>query len=238
LVSDSPGWADAGRQFSDAGVDVVSAMVGCVGEDYSSIARIRQTGGVIPDATWPMTLANMQASAPVAERIGAKLVTLHAGFIPDDPADPASMKGIERISQIADVFANHGAAIALETGQESANALLQFLTALGRRDVGVNFDPANMILYGSGDPIAALKLLTPHLKQVHAKDATRSARPGVDWGKEVPVGAGQVDWDSFLATLASAGYAGDLVIEREAGAQRVPDIRAGVAFLREKIGPR
>jgi sugar phosphate isomerase/epimerase len=178
----------------------------------------------------------MQSTAPIVERLGLKLVTLHAGFIPDDPGDSAFAKGIERIDKIADVFARRGAAVALETGQESAQALLRFLTVLGRRDVGVNFDPGNMILYGSGDPIAALELLMPHVKQVHGKDATRSERPMVDWGKEMPIGGGQVDWSALLGILVQAHYTGDLVLEREAGAQRVPDIVAGVRFLRERIG--
>jgi L-ribulose-5-phosphate 3-epimerase len=99
----------------------------------------------------------------------------------------------------------------------------------------VNFDPGNMILYGSGDPVAALKLLMPHVRQVHGKDATRSEWPGVDWGKEMPVGSGQIDWSALLGELAQSHYAGELVIEREAGAQRILDIRAGVTFLREKI---
>ena len=47
-------------------------------------------------------------------------------------------------------------AVHLETGQETADGLLQFIADVGRDNLFVNFDPANMILYGTGEPIEAL----------------------------------------------------------------------------------
>jgi L-ribulose-5-phosphate 3-epimerase len=88
----------------------------------------------------------------------------------------------------------------------------------------VNFDPANMILYDKGNPIEALRLLGPWVCQVHIKDARRTKVPGT-WGEEVVLGTGEVDWPAFFAALREAKFAGDCVIEREAGSQRVADIR-------------
>jgi L-ribulose-5-phosphate 3-epimerase len=88
----------------------------------------------------------------------------------------------------------------------------------------VNFDPANMILYGKGDPIDAMRTLGPWIRQVHLKDAKATSVPGT-WGEEVPAGCGEVDWAAFFATLDGLGFAGDICIEREAGSQRVADIR-------------
>jgi L-ribulose-5-phosphate 3-epimerase len=113
--------------------------------------------------------------------------------------------------------------LGFETGQETAETLATFLTKLNRPNVGVNFDPANMILYDKGDPIEALRVLGPWLKQCHIKDATRTIQPGA-WGAEVPAGTGEVNWPAFFATLKELGYAGNLCIEREAGPQRVADI--------------
>jgi sugar phosphate isomerase/epimerase len=96
--------------------------------------------------------------------------------------------------------------------------------------VGVNFDPANMILYEKGDPIAALETLAPWLKQCHIKDARRTKQSGT-WGDEVVVGTGEVDWRRFFGVLDRIGYRGDLCIEREAGNQRVEDIRAARKFV-------
>ncbi len=224
-------WSDCGRRLESAGIAIGSGMVACVGEDYTTISSIHRTGGVVPDETWPQTLANMKASAALAQKLGIRLVTFHAGFIP--AAGPALDTVLSRITESADVFAAHGCQIALETGQESAQALVHFLMRLDRDDVGVNFDPANMILYGSGDPIAALRRLRPFVKQVHIKDATASANPGVDWGDEVVAGTGQVDWQAFFGLLRDTNYLGHLMIEREAGPTRVADIAAAREFVRK-----
>jgi len=94
----------------------------------------------------------------------------------------------------------------------------------------VNFDPANMILYGMGDPISALKKLMPYVVQVHIKDATPAASAG-QWGAEVVVGTGKVDWKSFFAALSEGGFSGDLSIEREAGDSRVNDVAIAREFI-------
>jgi len=134
---------------------------------------------------------------------------------------------------VADLFATHQIELGFETGQETADTLAAFLTKLNRPNVGVNFDPANMILYDKGDPTAALRVLGPWLKQCHVKDANRTQAPGT-WGEEVPVGTGQVDWPAFFHTLNELGFAGNLCIEREAGAQRVADIIAARQLI-EKV---
>ena len=90
--------------------------------------------------------------------------------------------------------------------------------------MGVNFDPANLILYDKGQPLDALRTLAPWLKQCHIKDAKRTRTPGT-WGEEVPVGTGEVDWPAFFQQLQQLQFTGFCCIEREAGSQRVADIR-------------
>lgn len=234
IAESKPGWERAPQELRDAGIEVVSGMVACVGEDYSTIDAIHRTGGVVPDATWPATRERMHKSATLVKSLGVSLVTFHAGFIPPDASDPVYAVVRERISRCADLFKASGAAIALETGQEAATTLDGFLRALGRSDVGVNFDPANMLLYGSGDPIAALDLLLPHVRQVHLKDAIPSGEEGA-WGEEVPLGAGKVDWDAFAAILRKGSYNGNLVVEREAGSNRVGDIQIAVKLAKDVL---
>jgi len=224
-VREGGAWADAKAQLADAGVEVVSGMFETVGEDYSTLESIKATGGVVPDATWPQSWENMQKTAPIAVDLGVKLVTLHAGFLPHEQSDPLYGKLTDRIAQIASLFAEHGLELGFETGQEDADTLLAFLDHLEHHNVGVNFDPANMILYDKGDPVAALQKLLPHVKQVHIKDGTKTKTPG-EWGAEVTTGTGEVDWPEFFGVLDQAGYAGDLCIEREAGDDRIGDIQA------------
>lgn len=223
-------WAGFPKLCADKGIELVSGMLATVGEDYSTLESIARTGGVVPDATWPENWRNIQAVAEIADKLGLKLVTFHAGFLPHASSDPKLQTLLQRLGQIADLFAAKKIDLGFETGQETADTLAGFLRKLNRPNVGVNFDPANMILYDKGDPIAALRTLAPWLKQCHIKDAVKTKVPGV-FGQEVPVGTGDVDWAAFLCTLQELQYAGDLAIEREAGQQRATDIRTAREYL-------
>jgi L-ribulose-5-phosphate 3-epimerase len=223
-------WGSLPALLKSEGIAVVSGMFGTVGEDYTTMESIRRTGGVLPDETWAANWRNIQATARQAAELGLSLVTFHAGFLPHDPKDPAFDKIRKRITEIARVFAEHKVDLGFETGQETAETLRAFLELLGQPNVGVNFDPANMILYDKGDPIAALRTLAPWLKQCHIKDARRTKTPG-HWGDEVVAGTGEVSWPDFFATLRQVNFQGFLAIEREAGNQRVDDIRSARQFL-------
>jgi L-ribulose-5-phosphate 3-epimerase len=223
-------WGNIAAQCASAGVTIASGMFGTVGEDYSTMESIRRTGGIVPDATWDENRANIQQVADIASTMNLKLVTFHAGFLPHDPGDPGYGKLLERLRAVADIFAAKQIDLGLETGQETATALDEFLVRLDRKNVGVNFDPANMILYDKGDPIEALRKLGPWLKQCHIKDARKTAQAGT-WGEEVTAGTGEVDWRAFFRTLTDVNFRGDLAIEREAGDQRIPDIKAARDFV-------
>ncbi|MBL8862129.1 MAG: sugar phosphate isomerase/epimerase [Planctomycetes bacterium] len=207
-----------------ARITLVSGMMSTSGEDYSSLDSIARTGGLRPDARWVDNLSIARADARLARELGLPLVTFHAGFLPHDRRDPERAKLLTRLRTVVDVFADQGVRLGLETGQETAATLLEVLAELDRPSTGVNFDPANMILYGMGDPVAALRALGPKVVQVHVKDALPAARPGA-WGEEVPVGTGAVDWPAFFAALDAVQPGVDLVIEREAGEARAADVR-------------
>jgi len=215
----------------EPGIEILSGMLAMAGEDYSTLESIRRTGGLVPDQAWEANLAAAAENAVLAESLGIGLVTFHAGFIPHDQASLAYPALRDRIRRVAELFAVRGIRVALETGQETAVALLELLDRLSGEGVGVNFDPANMILYGTGDPVAALRLLRPYVFQVHIKDALPAVVAGT-WGTEVPAGEGAVDWGGFFDALRSGGPEVDLVIEREAGDQRVTDVRVAAALVR------
>jgi sugar phosphate isomerase/epimerase len=209
-------------------------MFGCLGEDYSTMESIRLTGGLAPDATWEQNQKDIEATAALAAELRLTLVTFHAGFLPHQESDPAFGKMLGRLAAVADLFARENILLALETGQETAPALAAFLQKLNRPNVGVNFDPANIILYNNGDPIQALRVLGPWLRQVHIKDAVRAKLPG-SWGREVPVGSGEIDWPAFLGALRQLRFAGPLVIEREAGNDRVADVLTARSVLEKEL---
>lgn len=206
----------------ESAVSFCSGMMETVGEDYSTIESIRRTGGIRPDEHWQENLDRANKNAVIAHQLGIKLVTFHAGFVPSTETLEYQTV-VDRVHEISDVFGLHGIQLALETGQEHPEVLLDMLDIPALSQVGVNFDPANMILYGSGDPLVALGILKDRIVQIHMKDAVESKNPK-QWGTEVPAGQGEVDWDIFFATVQSLPNDINIIIEREAGDQRIADI--------------
>ena len=217
-------WGETENLFRAKGITIVSGMVSCIGEDYSTLDSIRLTGGIAPDATWEQNLKNIRACAALAKKMGLKLVTFHAGFLPPDESHPTFAKMLQRLDEVADIFMVQNILLGLETGQETAHELADLLHKLNHPNIGVNFDPANMILYDKGDPVKALHILAPWIRQVHIKDAKRTKVPGT-WGEEVPVGTGEVDWRAFFSTFKHVVFNVNLAIEREYGNNRIADIR-------------
>lgn len=216
------------------GLRLVSGMMALDGEDYSTLETIARTGGVRPDATWPANRDHAESVAELAAAAGIRLVTFHAGFIPEDLEDGERARLLDRLRVVAGLFAEREVDLALETGQETASTLAEALDDLACPNVGVNFDPANMILYGKGDPVAALRRLAPRVRQIHVKDALPTTEPGT-WGAEVRAGTGAVDWDAFFGVALAIDPPVDFVIEREAGADRSDDVVAARDLVRSHL---
>lgn len=218
-------WQDAIKALRQEDLHIASGMMATLGEDYSSLETIAKTGGIRPDETWQQNHIHAEKIAQFAATNDIKLVTFHGGFIPEDRQDPERSKLLDRIRAIADIFKAQGVMLGLETGQESAQTLIHALNDLDHPNLGVNFDPANMILYGKGEPVEALSLLSPFVVQIHIKDALPTNTPGT-WGREVPAGEGTVDWDAFFAIANAINPPVNFIIEREAGEDRTDDIAA------------
>ncbi len=215
------------------GARVVSGMFGTIGEDYTTMETIRRTGGIVPDEHWEANQQVARNAAARAREFGLPMVMFHAGFLPHDMESAEFRKLAERIEVVAGIFGGQGIDLIFETGQETADDLGAFFDHLegrGVTNVGVNFDPANMILYDKGDPIEALRKLLPRVRSIHIKDAIRTGTPG-EWGAEAVVGEGQVDWPAFVRLLAEGDYTGDLHIEREWGDDRVGDARRAIDVI-------
>jgi sugar phosphate isomerase/epimerase len=122
--------------------------------------------------------------------------------------------------------------LALETGTESGEVLAKFLDRFDTGGLGVNLDPANLLTHGF-PPFEAVRALNRRIVHVHAKDARRGGASRA--AREVPVGAGDIDWLELLGLLEEIEYRGWLTIERESGDRRAADVAAGVAFLRRLV---
>jgi L-ribulose-5-phosphate 3-epimerase len=208
---------------------ITSTMIDFPQENYSTLETIRRTGGVAPDDCWPRNRDLFVRAADITAKLGVKYLSMHAGFI-DEKDRTAARKMYERIGTLADAAQERGVILLLETGQETAEELRSFLLKLGHNSVGVNFDPANMILYDKGNPTRAIRTLSPWIHHLHIKDATRTRQPGT-WGSEVPWGDGEVGISEFLRALEEIGFEGAMAIEREAGDNRLGDIKQAITRL-------
>ena len=207
--------------------NLMSTMIATVGEDYSTLETIRKTGGIVPDQHWEANKRIVTAGAKLTKELGCKYMSTHAGFL--DEGDPAALaKYIERVSWMRDECSKYGVTLILESGQETAEELARFMDKVP--GLGINFDPANMVLYAKGCPMKALRTLSPWIMQVHVKDAVETKEPGT-WGTEVPWGEGEVGGSAFVAALEKLGYKGNYVVERESGDSRAADICQAVRRL-------
>lgn len=225
-------WREA---IGEAHFSIATVVCAYTGEDYADIPTVQRTVGFIPPATREEREKRTIEASDFAAALGVKSIACHIGCVPEDHSDPDYIAVRGMVRRICDRAEEHGQTFALETGQEPADTLLRFLDDAGCPNLKINFDPANMILYGSGDPIEALEKLAPHVVSVHAKDGDRppADKPGA-LGTERPLGQGAVGIPRFVEALKRAGYKGSINVEREIEnqAQRLADIGMAVRLLR------
>ncbi len=240
----SPPEADlAGPRFQElvevvkaSGVPVVGVAAVYQGESYADVAAVRATVGLLPAETRPARMEHTKRCGDFAHALDASNLTSHIGYIPEDRDHPDYGALVKALQEICDYLAPRGQNFCLETGQESADLLRAFIGDVGRDNLKVNFDPANMIMYGTGDPVAALDVLGPWVVGVHCKDGVWPKASG-QLGEERKLGEGDVGIERFLVKLKEIGYQGPLVIEREIpGEQQMADFLAGKRLLEETIG--
>lgn len=202
-------------RLKEMGITLTAVFGGFEGESYADIPTVVKTVGLVPPETRAERTTEMKEIADFAKLLGCDVVALHLGFIPHDTSDPLYQEVLAVTRDVCDHCQANGQNLHLETGQEAADGLLQFINDVQRDNLFVNFDPANMILYGTGEPIEALKKIGSYVRSIHCKDGTWAANPGKEWGCEVPLGAGDVGIETYLRTLNELGYTGPLTIERE-----------------------
>jgi sugar phosphate isomerase/epimerase len=216
-----------------SGISMTGAMLGFPGEDYTTPATIKETGGFGKPEWRGERIDRLKWALDRTQALGLRDLTLHAGFLPERKA-PERSAMLDTLARAGDLAREKDVTLAFETGQETADLLRETLDDLKSPNIKVNFDPANMLLYDMGDPIRAVEVLGSDIRSVHVKDAIRPTAAG-QWGQEVPLGQGEVDIRKFVKALQAVGYRGPLVIEREVGDQvgRLRDVAHGIKYLRE-----
>jgi sugar phosphate isomerase/epimerase len=214
-----------------SGVEITTLWAGQPGKHVWNFIEGPATIGLVPPETRAARLAALKLGSDFARRLGLLSITTHVGFIPENPGDPAYSSLVETLRELAQHCLQNGQTFCFETGQETPITLLRVMDDIGTGNLGINLDPANLLLYGKANPVDALDILGPYVRGVHAKDGEYPT-DGRSLGEEKPLGQGRVNFPRLLARLREFGYNGALTIEREiSGPQQIADIKEAVRLL-------
>jgi L-ribulose-5-phosphate 3-epimerase len=217
-------------------IEATSLVVGGPGKEVWDFYQGPLTIGLVPRDTRAARIEHIKKASDFAKQCGIQAVQTHCGFIPENPNDPVYKETIAAMKEVAGYCKNNGQNFRYETGQETPITLVRAIQDVGLDNQGVNFDLANLILYGKANPVDAIELLGPYVQGIHAKDGLFPTNPK-DLGREVPIGKGKVDFPRIIERLKQLHYQGAVTIEREiSGPQQVADVRESKAYLEKLIG--
>src|SRR5437867_10425406 len=181
-------------------IEATSVVVGGPGREVWDFYEGPLTIGVVPRDTRAARMARMKQGSDFAKACGIPAVQSHAGFIPENPNDPVYQETLAAMREVVEYCRRHGQHFRYETGQETPITLVRAMQDIGLDNQGVNFDLANLILYGKANPVDAIDLLAPHVQGIHAKDGLFPTN-SKELGKEVPIGKGKVDFPRIIERL-------------------------------------
>lgn len=189
--------------------------------------------GLVPESYRGLRLENLKKGADYAARLGVHDFATHVGFIPEQPCYAGyygvvgAVKNLTAYCKTKDLYFN------FETGQETPITMMRVIQDVGLENMGVNLDPANLLIYGRGNPIDSIDIYGSYIRGVHVKDGVYPEGDFYKLGKERVVGEGGVNYPVFLPKLLKSGYTGDLYIEREiSGPQQLEDIKKTVKYIK------
>jgi sugar phosphate isomerase/epimerase len=218
------------------GIEPTALVVGGPGKEAWDFYQGPLTIGLVPRETRDARIVQMKKASDFAKQCGIAAVQTHCGFIPENPNDPLYKEVVTAISEVATYCKRNGQSLRYETGQETPITLVRTIQDVGLDNQGVNFDLANLILYGKANPVDAIELLGPYVQGIHAKDGLWPTNPK-ELGQEVPIGNGKVDFPRIIARLKELNYRGAVTIEREtSGPQQMEDVRNAKTYLERLIG--
>ncbi|MBO7741120.1 MAG: sugar phosphate isomerase/epimerase [Victivallales bacterium] len=247
-----------GGEISAQGMDAAArsafrALVESNGLQISALCGDLGGHGFQLEAENEDKISRSKAIVDLAVDLGTKVVTTHIGVVPADSASPVYQNMLKVCRELGAYAESKGVTFAIETGPETAERLAAFLKDVASKGIGVNLDPANLVMVQNDDPVKAVYTLKDYIVHTHAKDGIQyqpcdpekvynafaeGGVEGLNLGElfnELPLGEGKVPWNEYLAALTDIGYNGYLTIEREIGADPEKDIRTAVDFLKARI---
>jgi len=236
LISWNPQlWTDESLQtiktLQKEGVEISAFWCGYEEEVTWNFYEGQKNMGLLPSKWRAKRIQNLCDGADFARKFGIINVVTHIGFIPEDPNLQSYKELCDAVKTVANHLKDNKQMLLLETGQETPVTLVRCIEDTGCENVGINLDPANLIMYGKANPADAIEMLWPYVKGMHAKDGLYPVN-GHDLGKETKIGEGKVDFKTILRKLKETGYSQPITIEREiSGEQQTKDILFAKDYL-------
>ena len=217
-------------------IEATALVVGGPGKEVWNFYEGPLTIGLVPRETRAARIAHLKKASDFAKQCGITAVQTHCGFIPENPNDPLYKETVAAMREVVAYCQRNGQNFRYETGQETPITLVRAIRDVGFDNQGVNFDLANLILYGKANPVDAVETLAPYIQGIHAKDGVWPTNPR-QLGEEVSIGRGKVDFPRIIARLKELKYGGAVTIEREiSGPRQLEDVRAAKTYLESLIG--
>ena len=220
-------------RMTEGKLRITSFWAGWSGPNVWDFVDGPSTLGLVPEGYRAMRLEELKKGADFAHRLGVHNMATHVGFVPEQPCYEGYRGLVAAVAHIAEYCSKYDMNFNFETGQETPVTLMRLFSDVGADNLGVNLDPANLILYGRGNPVDALDIYGDKIRGVHVKDGDYPKGDFHKLGKERVVGEGSVNYPVFLPKLLKNGYKGDLYIEREiTGAERAEDIKKTIKYVK------
>lgn len=223
------------REAEADGIYITALWAGWTGPAAWNFSEGPATLGLVPEAYRQQRVQELLRAGEFASSLKVRAVITHLGFIPENANDPVFHDVVVAVRCVANHLKNLGLEFWFETGQETPVTLLRLIQAVGTQNLGLNLDPANLILYGKANPIDALDIFGALVRNIHAKDGLYPTDP-LKLGQEVKVGEGRVRYPEFVRRLKEIGFKGEFIIEREiTGAQQDRDIAATITYVKQLL---
>ena len=223
---------DSMKEFD---VDVSTFWCGWSGKGEWNFTEGPSTLGLVPEETREMRMKELMFGSDFAKKIDVKNFATHVGFLPENPSTEEYKSIVKDLKVLAEYVKNNGQYFLFETGQETPVTLRRTIEDIGTDNLGINLDPANLILYGKGNPIDSLTVFGEYVRDIHGKDGCYPTT-GSSLGEEKALGQGMVNFPMFIAKLKEIGYDGPITIEREiSGDEQIRDILMAKEMLEKLI---
>lgn len=227
---------DIKAEAEKQGIEISAVWRGWSGPAVWNFTKGPSTLGLVPKRYRADRIYDLKIGSDFAKVLGVNRIITHMGFLPENPTNRVFKEVVGAIKEVAEYCLANGQELLFETGQETPITLLRTIEAVGTGNLGINLDPANLIMYGKANPVDALDVFGKYVMEVHGKDGVYPIS-GNALGDEKKIGDGKVDFKALLSTLNALGYNGNIIIEREiSGDEQIKDILHAKQYFERILG--